>query len=129
MNRKTHIIFSLILTVLGLLLIEIVAENKIPGTELLESIFTSYNISDYFLMFLFSIVGALVPDILDPTYTRHHRGFAHSKMILLLLFVFFIITLIYLIDDFNLGIWSLYFFLLGYMSHLLLDSLTPAGLT
>lgn len=129
MNRKSHIIFSLITALLGLLLMEIIANKKAPVINLFGSIFTSYNLFDYLLMVLFTIFGALIPDILDPAYTPRHRGIAHSKMILLLFLVFFIITLSYLMNTFNRGIWSLYFFLLGYISHLLLDSLTPAGLT
>lgn len=129
MNRKSHIIFSLITALLGLLLMEIIANKKAPDIKLFGSIFTSYNLFDYLLMILFTIFGALIPDILDPAYTPRHRGIAHSKMILLLFLVFFIITLSYLMNTFNRGIWSLYFFLLGYISHLLLDSLTPAGLT
>ncbi|MEF8874827.1 MAG: hypothetical protein V5A88_09210 [Candidatus Thermoplasmatota archaeon] len=82
----------------------------------------------FFIMIFSSIFGGSLPDILDPPFTSHHRAFAHSRMLFYILIIIWIVTLFSLLTDSNLFIWILYFFLLGYISHLVLDSRTPAGL-
>lgn len=71
----------------------------------------------------------LLPDILEPAKKKHwrHRRFFHSYTVLLLLLFFTVQT------ELNLDLHDLvrHFFTVaaaGYVSHLLLDSRTPAGL-
>ncbi|MFP4006311.1 MAG: metal-dependent hydrolase [Candidatus Hadarchaeia archaeon] len=79
-------------------------------------------------MILSSLFGGTLPDILDPPFSSRHRFLAHSKLLLCIFLVMWIASLFVLLTDPNSWIWTIYFFLLGYISHLLLDSLTPAGL-
>lgn len=73
-----------------------------------------------------SIVGAMFPDVLEPATSGNHRSFFHSYTVLLIaiLFGFMILK--------NMGSFGSNtlagLFLVGYISHLLLDVSTPAGL-
>ncbi len=85
---------------------------------------------------LFGIVlaalGSVFPDVLEPAYTSNHRGIFHSRGILRLVSVVFIVTALLTAGMYPLGDLSLaYFvscFLLGYVFHLLADATTPRGL-
>ncbi|MBS3816125.1 MAG: metal-dependent hydrolase [Candidatus Thermoplasmatota archaeon] len=90
--------------------------------------FLSMEVKIFFVMISASLVGGSIPDILDPPFSRRHRAFAHSKVLLYLFIIIWTVSLFTLLTDPNLIIWFVYFFLLGYISHLALDSLTPAGL-
>lgn len=74
-----------------------------------------------------SAIFSLLPDMLEPAYTPNHRGFFHSYTVLGLLAL-----ALFKIDqsiDLNLARKSLTFCaIIGYGSHLILDSKTPAGL-
>jgi len=132
MRRKTHLIGALCFAILGYFIWHFIRrafflppEPSVIST--LTSIF-SMEVSLFFVMVFSSFFGGTLPDILDPPFTSRHRFFAHSKLLLYILVIIWALTLFILLTDTNLWIWLVYFFLLGYISHLLLDSLTPAGL-
>jgi len=67
------------------------------------------------------IIGAMLPDVIEPPYSRYHRHFWHSKRLLgglpfILVFVF----VISMIDE---TFYWLFFTLIGYELHLLGDLL------
>jgi inner membrane protein len=77
-----------------------------------------------------SILGAVLPDLIEPPRNRRHRKFFHSLLFLALLLLF--LNQIYLnllaagpVDEVTVG---LFFAGAGYASHLILDAFTPAGL-
>lgn len=77
-----------------------------------------------------STLGAVLPDMIEPPRNRHHRKFFHSLLCLSLLLLFLNQTYLSLLsgglaDEVTFG---LFFAGAGYASHLVLDSLTPAGL-
>ena len=132
MRRKTHLIGALCFAILGYFIWHFTRRAFFLPTEpsvisMLTSIF-SMEVSLFFVMVFSSFFGGTLPDILDPPFTSRHRFFAHSKLLLYILVIIWAVTLFILLTNRNLWIWLVYFFLLGYISHLLLDSLTPAGL-
>jgi inner membrane protein len=77
-----------------------------------------------------SVIGSVLPDIIEPPRNRRHRKFFHSLVLLVLLLVFLhnAYTLLLIgspADEVTIG---LFFAGVGYASHLILDALTPAGL-
>lgn len=77
-----------------------------------------------------SILGAVLPDMIEPPRNRRHRKFFHSLLFLALLLIFLDKTYTGLLtgslaDEITFG---LFFAGAGYVSHLVLDALTPAGL-
>jgi membrane-bound metal-dependent hydrolase YbcI (DUF457 family) len=92
-------------------------------------------------LFLFGIVavaaGSVLPDIVEPAITSHHRGFFHSKGVLACTLFVLVVTVLVEKDPSLLPassqlsftqLWFISSFFLGYAFHLLADSLTPAGL-
>jgi membrane-bound metal-dependent hydrolase YbcI (DUF457 family) len=78
------------------------------------------------------IIGSITPDILEPATSRNHRGLCHSKGALTMMAFLFGVTalssgVILFFSHFPVLYPASYFFL-GYVFHLLADSLTPAGL-
>lgn len=76
--------------------------------------------------------GSLVPDILEPPTSAQHRGICHSRLALKSVTALFLLTAVPVlfapgIPRFPI-ISSASCFFLGYMTHLLADSLTRAGL-
>lgn len=70
--------------------------------------------------------GALLPDWLEPPFSRWHRGFFHSVTLLTALLIF---TAIFIVH--NPDLWTRLVLLAlssGYISHLGLDFLTPKRL-
>jgi len=130
MKRNTHVTGSIIFAIIGTIIIKVLLLGSIPDNILnLVKLFLNMRVDIFLIMIGFSILGGIIPDILDPPFTKRHRRYAHSKILLLILVIFLIITLILLIlNSSNLIMWSTYYFLIGYISHLSLDSLTPAGL-
>ncbi len=132
MRRKSHLIGALCFAVLGYFIWYFIRRAFfLPSDPSLISTLTSIfpmKISLFFVMVFSSSFGGTLPDILDPPFTSHHRFFAHSKVLLYILMILWAISLFMLLTDPNLWVWLVYFFLLGYISHLFLDSLTPAGL-
>lgn len=77
-----------------------------------------------------SSLGAVLPDILEPPRNRRHRKFFHSILFLTLLLSFLdnVYTAVLISDLADKVTIGLLFAGAGYASHLVLDSLTPAGL-
>ncbi len=88
----------------------------------------SIEISLFFIMILSSYIGGILPDILDPPFTKYHRYYAHSKIVLIVLIILWGFSLFILLIEENMIGWFIHFLLIGYISHLILDSFTPAGL-
>jgi len=93
------------------------------------------------LMFPVTKISSALPDIIDPPGGRH-RGIGHSRVLLAVLWVIFLVSLYdlvlhpqetSLVLDLSLlrivSPWLVYFFSLGYISHLIYDAFTPVGLT
>ncbi len=132
MRKKSHLIGALCFAILGYFIWHFIRRAFFlpPEPSLISTLtsIVSMEISLFFVMVLSSLFGGTLPDILDPPFTKRHRFFAHSKFLLYVLVIMWVISLFILLKDPNLSVWLVYFFLLGYISHLLLDSLTPAGL-
>ncbi len=75
---------------------------------------------------ILSVIGSGMPDVIEPAYNWTHRSRFHSKKILRFSAGIFSITAI--IGLFIPGIFYISCFFLGYMFHLLADSLTKVGL-
>ncbi len=132
MKKKAHMIGAVIFAVSGYYIWHFLHRAFfIPPDPSLRATLTSIlsmEVLLFFIMILFSMIGGTLPDILDPPFTRRHRYLAHSKALLFLFTLAWSITLYFLLVDRSTVTWIIYFFLLGYISHLVLDSLTPAGL-
>jgi membrane-bound metal-dependent hydrolase YbcI (DUF457 family) len=78
------------------------------------------------------IVGSIIPDILEPATNRRHRRICHSVGALMSMVLLFGITALIAIIISFLSNFSIFYiascFFLGYLFHLLADSITPAGL-
>ncbi len=79
-----------------------------------------------------TIVGSIIPDILEPSTSWMHRGIGHSKRALKFTGkLFAIIALLGLLSFFNSIFFIFYIiasFFLGYVVHLLADATTAVGL-
>ncbi len=128
MKRTAHMFGGLSFGFLGYLILVLVRTYEFPSLQIFTDLLTPSMLFKTLLLLMFVSFGALLPDKLDPPFSPRHRKFAHSKILLFLFIVLTLITLYLLSTDENLGLWSLYYFLLGYISHLVLDSFTPAGL-
>lgn len=67
------------------------------------------------------IIGAMLPDIIEPPFSRYHRRFWHSKR--LLTGLPFILIAVFVISLINERVYWLFFTLIGYELHLLGDFL------
>ena len=78
------------------------------------------------------VAGSVMPDILEPAITRRHRGMCHSRGALILMVFLFGVTALTTTVSLSFArlpaLYSASCFFLGYVCHLLADSLTPAGL-
>lgn len=130
MRRKAHIIGSIIFAVIGTILLNIVLNRTFPKNIInLLKILLNMRAYIFLIMIMSSVFGGLIPDILDPPFTKRHRRYAHSKILFYIFIVILIVTSsLIIIKDNNLILWIIYYFLLGYISHLVLDSFTTAGL-
>ena len=132
MRRKSHLIGALFFAVLGYFIWYFIRRAFfIPSNPSLISTLTSIfsmEVSLFFLMVFSSFFGGTLPDFLDPPFSSRHRFIAHSKVLLFILVTMCIISFVLLLTAPSPLLWFVYFFLLGYISHLFLDSLTPAGL-
>ncbi|MFO8108952.1 MAG: metal-dependent hydrolase [Thermoplasmata archaeon] len=128
MRKNVHIIGALCFGIMGLVLLGSVKRGALPyvGWPLIALLHKPF--ITIVIMLVMSFFGGIVPDILDPPYSPKHRRFAHSKALLAILLVLWGITLIALLNQSSLGLCAIYYMLLGYISHLALDSLTPSGL-
>ena len=82
--------------------------------------------------FLGTVAGSVFPDLLEPATSSRHRGLFHSRRILWLTGILFLVAAVSSIRQagipFSAEAFPVSCFLLGYVSHLLSDSLTRAGL-
>jgi len=84
-----------------------------------------FHFLDFTLFVGLTILGAIFPDLIEPPKNPNHRRFFHSVLVLLIL----MILLIWL----NVGTQSVFTylpsgFIVGYLSHLLLDATSRIGL-
>jgi len=81
----------------------------------------------YFLLLIF---GARLPDLIEPARNQHHRRFFHSFFLLAVLSIsiYKVYTNVLSGSLDNTLTASLFFFNVGYASHLLFDFLTYKGL-
>ena len=133
MRRRTHTLGALIFSVIGYSIWHFLRRVFFlpPDPSIISSLtaILSMEVKIFFMMIGSSILGGTLPDILDPPFTSRHRSFAHSKILLYLFISIWFASLFILLTSPTLLIWIVYFFILGYISHLILDSRTPAGLT
>ena len=82
------------------------------------------------IILLLTIIGSILPDVIEPSKNKFHRKFFHSIFLLVIIFVFLIMTYKELISgNFENSILTCYFFIgCGYVSHLLMDVITRNGL-
>ncbi|MFP4006371.1 MAG: metal-dependent hydrolase [Candidatus Hadarchaeia archaeon] len=130
MKRNTHIAASIIFAIFGTILINILLNGTLPDS-ITNFIYFFLNMRVYIflIMIVFSVLGGILPDILDPPFTKKHRRYAHSKILLVIFstLLLFTVVLIFIKRE-KIILWPIYYFLIGYISHLVLDSFTPAGL-
>ena len=81
----------------------------------------------FFQSIILGIIGAILPDILEPPKSIWHRKFFHSRMILImtLLIIMVVFALPWLNGAIKTGLLIVSF---SYLSHLIMDSRSPAGL-
>jgi len=84
------------------------------------------NLLNYFFYAGVLIIGSVLPDIIEPAKHYTHRNYFHSKRFLKILYYSLIPTL--LIGIFFNWILYIFFLVVGYISHLWLDSTTKMGL-
>lgn len=83
------------------------------------------------IILLLTIIGSILPDVIEPPRNKFHRKFFHSVLLLVIILVFLIMTYKELIisGNFDNPILVCYFFIgCGYASHLLMDAITRRGL-
>ncbi len=76
-------------------------------------------------------IGSILPDIIERPKNPDHRKFFHSWFMFSLVFIASFVFCFVVIPRYNhlLFIYAIFGFLLGYFSHLLLDSTTKKSLT
>ena len=120
MNHKEHVFIGIVI-----FFIYNFFNNTIINSILGPLI--GYKISTMWLYgVIIAVIGSTIPDILEPATHWTHRDTFHSKKTLAISIGMFTITGF-------IGLYSPLFyyiscFFLGYMFHLLADSLTPTGL-
>jgi membrane-bound metal-dependent hydrolase YbcI (DUF457 family) len=72
-----------------------------------------------------SIFGSVIPNIIEPRHSKNHRDFYHSWLILGFCGIFLILLNI---DPQNMVTYLISGFLLGYLTHLLLDATSKQSL-
>ncbi|MDW8034517.1 MAG: metal-dependent hydrolase [Nitrososphaerota archaeon] len=111
MNRKGHVVLGII--------------GFVIYTVLLQNV-RFFEVSILIIGGLASTIGSMIPDLIEPAGDFRHRGFAHSRRVLKMLFMIFLATsLICLLIPVMLILPA---GLLGYILHLLADSTTKTGI-
>ncbi len=128
MNRKAHVIGAVVFGLIGLVVLESFELKGFPSLASIVYTILHITLLDLIILIAASIFGGVLPDILDPPFSSRHRKYAHSKFLLYFLIFLFILLLFILKTRRGTGFEPLYYFILGYISHLVLDSTTPAGL-
>lgn len=117
MNRQEHVIIGIVIfSVFSWFLYQLV---KVPFDII-------------FFGLISTIVGSIIPDILEPSTNWMHRGIGHSKRALKITGEIFAITIVLSLLSFFNGIFFIFYiiasFFLGYAFHLLADATTAVGL-
>jgi hypothetical protein len=86
----------------------------------------NFNLSNYSLNAVALLIGSVIPDIIEPAEHYTHRKYYHSKRFLKILYFSLPISL--LLGIILNPILCVFFFVLGYISHLWLDSTTKMSL-
>ncbi len=120
MRRNSHLVGAMIFGIIAFLILEAIRKMSVPSPYWIIGTSLSH-IGHLFIMLISSAIGGLLPDILDPAYSRRHRRFAHSGLTGFIMIVVIVITLLYLMSDFRLELLFIYYFAWGYVSHLVLD--------
>ncbi len=123
MRKKSHVLGAVIFGVLAFFLYRILTFRSLINLQGLIQILLSMRVYMFLSMVGSSILGGILPDILDPPFTRYHRSFAHSRTLFFLMLLFWFLSLLLLLKRPDLVSSILYFFLTGYMSHLILDGI------
>jgi len=111
MNKNQHIVFGILSFLPYYLVFNSI--HEIENQVILYSI-------------LSVLIGSIIPDIIEPATNWKHRGYGHSKRILIRLAQFLLLfSFIAIFFQYVLIVSS---FLLGYLIHLLADSTTKIGL-
>lgn len=115
-GRKTHMTAGVLVSFI--LIWHLVSKGLVLSSELLPIALAA------------STLGAVLPDLLEPPGNRRHRKFFHSLLCLALLLLFLSQTYLSFLtaDPADEVTFGLFFAGAGYVSHLVLDALTPAGL-
>ncbi|PKL69952.1 MAG: hypothetical protein CVV30_00835 [Methanomicrobiales archaeon HGW-Methanomicrobiales-1] len=78
------------------------------------------------------VIGSIIPDFIEPATSYRHRGFFHSFGTLVVIFCLFGLTALIALGIAFFSEFSAFYlascFFLGYLFHLLADSITPMGL-
>ena len=85
-----------------------------------------FHLLNYFGYSVALLFGSVLPDMIEPAKNYTHRNYFHSKRILKIMYYLIIPTLI--IGFFINWIFYVFFLVIGYISHLGLDSTTKMGL-
>lgn len=116
MNVKNHAILGLVSGgVIGLLMCECLKNFDLIGT----------------ITFILSgcVIGAVIPDILEPPVAWNHRDFFHSQRMLYgLSGIFSILLLSWYLWYYLPPVYLVFGVVSGYLSHLVSDATTRAGL-
>ena len=120
MRKSVHVFFGVLAGFLALALF-----GKFPKS--IEEALTFRAIVDIFIALIGGYIGGVFPDWFEPGTNRRHRGFFHSRIMLIILIVLVIFIQLAGLGSHYLDLLATVF-CFGYISHLLLDSLTPAGL-
>lgn len=120
-NRITHIVGGFVLA------IPLVGVSYWGFSEDLNYLQLTLILS---LSIICAFIGSILPDIIERPTNPDHRKFFHSWFILSVFFILSFITCFVLIPLYNtqIFIYLIFSFLLGYLSHLLLDATTKKGL-
>jgi len=111
LNREKHIVFGLI----GFVAYVILLQNIRP-----------FEIDILVFGGVASILGSIIPDLIEPAGDFRHRGFAHSKRVLSRFTIILLITS--LISLFIPVLLVISAGLIGYILHLLADSTTRTNI-
>ena len=111
MNRRWHLI---------------ICTFAFAGYAILVNSLVKISLENIAIAFILALIGAILPDILEPPTGPRHRGSFHSTEALKWVVIILLITALIGLLSYQFYIASGFF--LGYFVHLLADSITPAGL-
>lgn len=108
MNTQQHFGFALILVIISYFVLDFL------------------NLTNYLRYTITLFIGAVIPDWIEPALDYKHRKYFHSRRMLKNLC--FLLIPSFILGSFFSWFFYLFSFVVGYISHLLLDSRTTMGL-